>query len=324
MGGASVGGIVASVLPLTGRIEVGEGCHAWLPDRRGWGMSNAGLIVGRGESLLVDTLYDLPLTRAMLDALAPMTATAPISTVVNTHGNGDHWFGNQLVDDAEIIAARGSLTDMRQVGPTEMRQLTSAPGLTGRYARQIFGAFDHAHVEPVLPNRVFDGELALDIGGTEVRLIDVGPAHSAGDTIVHVPQARVVYTGDIVFAGAAPVVWHGPFTNWLAACDLLLGLDADTIVPGHGPVTTKKAVRDVRDYLEYVHEQASIRFTAGLPAMDTARDIRLGRFAEWDESERLAVNVHTVYRELDPSLSPLDGPGLFGRMAQLACSHPGF
>ncbi|WP_232838186.1 MBL fold metallo-hydrolase [Streptomyces geranii] len=301
----------------TGRVELGHGCHAWIAGDAGWGMSNAGLITGRGASVLVDTLYDLRLTRIMLDALAPLTDVAPITTVVNTHGNGDHWFGNQLVAHAEIIAARGSLADMRQVGPAEMRALTGMDSPAGHFARRIFGRFDHTGIEPALPNRTFDGETVLDIGGTEVRLIDVGPAHSAGDTIVHVPRARTVYTGDIVFAGATPVVWHGPFARWLAACDLLLDLDADTVVPGHGPVTTKRTVREIRDYLEYVHEQATARFTAGMPALDAARDIRLGRFADLDESERLAVNVHTVYRELDPALPPLDGPALFGRMAEL-------
>jgi glyoxylase-like metal-dependent hydrolase (beta-lactamase superfamily II) len=286
-------------------------------------MSNAGLITGRGESLLVDTLYDLRPTRAMLAGFAPLTATAPISTVVNTHGNGDHWFGNQLVAHAEIIAARGSLTDMRHVGPAEMRALTAAEGHAGRFTRRIFGRFDYSGIEPVLPHRVFDGETVLDVGGTEVRLIDVGPAHSAGDTILHVPRARTLYTGDIVFAGATPVVWHGPFTRWLTACDLLLDLDADIVVPGHGPVTTKQSVRGMRDYLEYVHEQATTRFTAGMPAMDAARDIHLGRFAELDESERLAVNVYTVYRELDPSLPPLDGPTLFGCMAELTPASDG-
>ncbi|WNZ12917.1 MBL fold metallo-hydrolase [Streptomyces sp. 11x1] len=314
---------MASVLSPAGRIDLGHGCHAWVAGTAGWGMSNAGLVTGRGESLLVDTLYDLRLTRAMLDGLARVTDAAPISTVVNTHGNGDHWFGNQLVAHAEIIAARGSLTDMRQVGPAEMRVLTSADTAAGRFARRIFGRFDHSEIHPVLPHRVFDGETVLDIGGTEVRLIDVGPAHSAGDTIVHVPRARIVYTGDIVFAGSTPVIWHGPFANWLAACDLLLGLDVDIIVPGHGPVTTKEAVRTVRDYLSYVHEQATARFGAGMPAEAAARDISLGRFADLDESERLAVNVHTVYRELDPSLPPLDGPQLFGRMAGLACPCPG-
>ncbi|NGO41292.1 MBL fold metallo-hydrolase [Streptomyces ureilyticus] len=314
---------MASVLSPVGRIDLGHGCHAWVPGAAGWGMSNAGLVTGRGESLLVDTLYDLRLTRAMLEGLAPVTDAAPVSTVVNTHGNGDHWFGNQLVAHAEIIAARGSLTDMRQVGPAEMRALTGADTAAGRFARRIFGRFDYSGVRPVLPHRVFDGETVLDIGGTEVRLIDVGPAHSAGDTIVHVPRARTVYTGDIVFAGSTPVIWHGPFTNWLTACDLLLGLDVDIVVPGHGPVTTKEAVRTVRDYLSYVHEEASARFGAGMPAEAAGRDISLGRFADLDESERLAVNVHTVYRELDPSLPPLDGPQLFGRMADLACPCPG-
>lgn len=314
---------MASVLSPAGRIDLGHGCHAWVPSTGGWGMSNAGLVAGRGEALLVDTLYDLSLTRAMLDGLAPVTDAAPVSTVVNTHGNGDHWFGNQLVAQAEIIAARGSLTDMRQVGPAEMRALTSADTAAGRFARRIFGRFDYSGVRPVLPHRVFDGETVLDIGGTEVRLIDVGPAHSAGDTIVHVPRARTAYTGDIVFAGSTPVIWHGPFANWLTACDLLLTLDVDIIVPGHGRVTTKEAVRTVRDYLSYVHEQATTRFGAGMPAEAAARDISLGRFADLDESERLAVNVHTVYRELDPSLPPLDGPRLFGHMADLACPCPG-
>ncbi|MFJ9626216.1 MBL fold metallo-hydrolase [Streptomyces sp. NPDC101175] len=309
---------MASATSLTGWTRLRDGCHAWIAGGDGWGMSNAGLITGRGAALLVDTLYDLRLTKAMLDALTPLTATAPITTVVNTHGNGDHWFGNQLVAHAEIIAARGSLADMRQVGPAEMRALTAMDNPAGRFARRIFGRFDFTGVEPALPTRTFDGETVLDIGGTEVHLIDVGPAHSAGDTIVHVPRAGVVYTGDIVFARATPVVWHGPFARWLAACDLLLDLDAHTIVPGHGPVTTSETVREIRDYLTYVHEQAALRFTAGMPVMDAAHDIRLGRFADLGESERLAVNVHTVYRELDPSLPPLDGPALFTCMAELS------
>lgn len=311
---------MASLVSPLRPVDLGRGCHAWIPSAGGWGMSNAGLVTGRGESLLVDTLFDLHLTGAMLAGLAPLTDTAPISTVVNTHGNGDHWFGNQLVAHAEIIAARGSLTDMRQAGPAQVRALLAEDSDAGRFARRIFARFDYRDVRPVLPNRVFEGETVLDIGGTEVRLIDVGAAHSAGDTIVHVPSARTVFTGDIVFVGATPLVWHGPFASGLAACDLLLGLDVDTVVPGHGPVTTKVAVRTVRDYLSYVHEEATARFTAGMPAADAARDIRLGPFAGLEESERLAVNVYTVYRELDPGLPPLDGPQLFGRMACLAHS----
>jgi glyoxylase-like metal-dependent hydrolase (beta-lactamase superfamily II) len=185
----------------------------------------------------------------------------------------------------------------------------------------VFGSFDYAPIEPRYPDRTFEGRAELDVGGVSVVLIDAGPAHTAGDTIVYAPHARVVYTGDLVFAGGTPVVWHGPFANWVSACELILGLDAEVIAPGHGPAVGKDEVRRTRAYLECVYELASSRFTAGMPPHEAARDIRLGRFAALGESERLAVNVNAVYRELDPGLPPLDGPGLFGCMAELA-HHP--
>lgn len=301
-------------------VNLGGSCHLWHSGPGGWGFSNAGLVVGRGESLLVDTLYDLRTTRRMLDGFAACTREAPIHTVVNTHGNGDHWFGNQLVRSAEIIAAEGSVQDMHRVGPREMMELLTCPAPAGPFAQSIFGAFDFTSVRPAYPTRTFRRQALLDVGGVDVELIDVGPAHTLADTVVYVPHARVVYTGDIIFAGETPVVWSGPFLNWVAACDRLLALDVDVIVPGHGPVTDRRMVRETRDYLEYVYGEAESRFRSGMPAQQAARDIDLGRFAAWGEPERLAVNVHTVYLELAPGLPPLDGQELFGCMAELTQS----
>jgi glyoxylase-like metal-dependent hydrolase (beta-lactamase superfamily II) len=86
--------------------ELGDGCFAYVQGSGGWGWSNAGLVVGDGTSLLVDTLFDLRLTAAMLTAMADQTRAAPIGTVVNTHANGDHCYGNQLVDGAESSPRR--------------------------------------------------------------------------------------------------------------------------------------------------------------------------------------------------------------------------
>ncbi len=296
--------------PLTtaGHTDLGNGCHAWLPRSAGWGLSNAGLIAGRGESLLVDTLFDVRLTRRMLTGLAPATAEAPIERVVNTHGNGDHWFGNQVLRDREIIAATATVDDMRAVGPDDIRAMLADPGAAGTVARRIFGAFHFAEVAATYPATTFDDELDLVVGGVHVRLIDVGPAHTAGDTIVHVPSAGVVYTGDIVFAGGTPVVWHGPIAGWLRACDRISDLGAATIVPGHGPVTTLPAVHAQAAYLRFVHEQAAARQAKGMTFHEAAHDIDLGDYAGLPERERLIVNVHAVYRELDPETPALDGP----------------
>jgi glyoxylase-like metal-dependent hydrolase (beta-lactamase superfamily II) len=299
-----------------GSHDLGHGCHAWLQPDGGWGLSNAGLIVGDGASLLVDTLFDLPLTRRMLAGFAPLTGAAPITTVVTTHGNGDHWFGNELVPGAEFVAAEATAADMRTVGPAEVAALLQAPDPVGRYGREIFGRYEFAGITPTYPTRTFERELDLVVGGVDVRLVNVGPAHTAGDTVVHVPAAGTVYTGDILFIGGTPLTWTGPLANWLRACQFLLDLDAPTIVPGHGPVTDQAGVREVMAYLEFVSEQATRRHAAGMSAAEAARDINLGRFTALGESERLAANVRAVYAELDPDAAALSAPVMFGCMAE--------
>lgn len=290
--------------------------HAWLQPDGGWGLSNAGLVVGAGESLLIDTLFDLARTRSMLDGLAPLTTPAPIATVVNTHGNGDHWFGNELVAEAEILAASGTVADMHAVGPAQLVGLLSMPGPAGEFARRVFGRYRFDDITPTYPTRTFDGELELDVGGVPVRLIDVGPAHTSADTVVHCPEEGVVYTGDIVFAGGTPIVWAGPVQNWIRACDRIRALGAELLVPGHGPVSGLEALIAMSDYLSFVQEEASSRYDAGMPLDDAIADIDLGPFAGRPESERLAANVCEVYRELDPAADePPSGPQMFAAMA---------
>ena len=110
------------------------------------------------------------------------------------------------------------------------------------------------------------------------------------------PDAATIYTGDILFIGGTPIVWAGPLANWIAACDLMLGMDIDTVVPGHGPVTDKAGVTTVRDYLAFVDREATERHAAGIDAFDAARDIgRMIRaredFGQLGEFGRIAVNV---------------------------------
>ena len=300
-----------------GLHEIAEGTHAYLQPDGGWGWSNAGLVVGDGASLLVDTLFDLRITQRMLDHMAPFTASAPIGSVVNTHANGDHCYGNSLVKGANIIASAATAHEMTEVPPAMLAALNKAPGEVGELFRHFFGEFDFDGIEMALPTETFTGKHSFDVGGRRIDLVEVGPAHTAGDTIVFVPDARTVYTGDILFIGGTPIVWAGPLDNWIAACDLINAADVETIVPGHGPITDKAGVTSIREYLVYVRDQATERFDGGMDAWDAARDIALNGFGQWGEFGRIAVNVDTVYRSLDPTHRSPDVVEQFKRMFTL-------
>lgn len=316
-----------------GLHDLGRGAWAWLQPSGTWGYSNAGLITDGDQALLVDTLFDERLTAAMLASMRDATGFGGdrIGLVVNTHSNGDHTFGNRLVENAVIYASAAAADEMREEGNPQMlaamMKNADTMGEVGAFFKKIFGAFDFAGVTMRLPDRTFTGELTLTVGGKQVQLIQVGPAHTAGDVIAYVPAYRVVYTGDILFIEGTPIAWAGPVANWIKACDRVMALEVDAIVPGHGPITDKAGVKRMRDYLVYVEREARKRHAAGMTSWDAAQDIALDSFAAWQDPERIAVTVDTIYRELNADKSHRNMAELFGRMMQLdrryAASRPG-
>lgn len=312
--------MVAEHAYTKGLHEIGEEVFAYLQPDGSWGWSNAGLVVDGEASLLVDTLFDLALTAEMLDTMRrSVPAAAAIDVVVNTHANGDHCWGNQLVRDAEIVGSTRCAEEMGGLPPALLAGLTAAPpeGPLGDLVRRMFGPFDFEGIEVVPPTTTFDGELTLRVGDREVHLIEVGPAHTEGDVVVHLPDAGVVFTGDIVFNGGHPIVWAGPVANWAAACDRILALAPATVVPGHGPVCGTAEVAAQRDYFAHLVAEVTPRAAAGMTPLEAARDLDLGPYAGLGERERLVANVAAVYRDLGHP-APTAAVGLLEQMAQFA------
>ena len=336
-GGARFGG---------GLREVASGVHAWLQPNGSWGESNAGLVVGDGSSVLVDTLWDVRLTARMLGAMRPLTERAPIATVVNSHSDGDHWWGNQLVAGAEIVATEAAALVMSRQSHAEMGRfgrLGAALRLAGRvpvsypkrddvqtvgqFVGEVLGPFDFGGVRLTRPGRTFRGELALEVGGRELRLIEVGPAHTPGDVVVHVPDARTVLAADILFVGVTPVMWAGPVERWLVALERLLDSGAETFVPGHGPVCGVGEIERLVDYWRWLEAAARRRLAAGASPAAVARELVLGEeiaargFAGWLHPERAVINVRTIDAHRRGA-ARLPGPrelvDAFARMAVLA------
>jgi cyclase len=306
-----------------GLHDLGNSVYAYLQPDGTWGWSNAGIVTDGEASLLIDTLYDLKLTREMLDKMRKsIPAASHIDMLVNTHANGDHCWGNELVTGAQIIASARTAEEMTTaISPTVVAMLLKRAqelGQLGEFLSHAFGSFDFDNITLTLPTKTFEDELILKVGDKEVHLIEVGPAHTLGDTLVYIPADRVVFTADILFIGGHPIIWAGPTSNWLRACDRILAMDVETIVPGHGPITDKKGVVEVKGYLEYIYQEARKRYEAGMSAQEAARDINLDRYATWTDGERIAANVAAIFRELKGDQTRPSMVEMFERMAELA------
>jgi 2-keto-4-pentenoate hydratase/2-oxohepta-3-ene-1,7-dioic acid hydratase in catechol pathway/glyoxylase-like metal-dependent hydrolase (beta-lactamase superfamily II) len=313
-------------IPYTrGLHEVADRVWAWMLPDGGYGWSNAGLVAGDEGSLLVDTLFDLPLTREMLDAMAPITDRAPITDALITHSNGDHTHGNQLLEaSVRVIAAKGTAEEIAHGMAPEMLVMAQTADLgpvATRYLRERFGPFDFGGITLRNADQTFDDELTIEVGGREVRLVNLGPAHTAADSVVHVPDAGVLFAGDLLFIGCTPIVWAGPIANWVAACDAMIAMEAPTVIPGHGPVTDADGIRAVRGYLVHVSEQADAAYRKGMSFVEAADNIDLGEYASWLDAERVVVNVYQRYRELDPGTPQLPAMGLLAMQAEWFAKH---
>jgi glyoxylase-like metal-dependent hydrolase (beta-lactamase superfamily II) len=307
-----------------GLHQVGTDVWAWLAPDGSWGLSNAGLVAGHEASLLVDTLFDLSLTAEMLAAMKAVTDTRPITDLVNTHANGDHCFGNQLLDETvRIHAAPEAIDEMHEVSAQTLAELVTldlGPTLTP-YMRRIFGQFRFDDITMRVPDKSLTGPSTLDVGGRAVQLLPLGPAHTDGDVVAWVPDAGVLFAGDLLFINGSPIMWGGPTASWISACDDMLALNPSVVVPGHGPVTDASGILEVRDYLHHVGHQVRVGIEAGNTWQQTAAEADLGRFAKLPDAERIVVTVYQEYRALEPATPVAEIPELFAGMAEWAATH---
>ena len=267
--------------------EVGPKIFAYVQATGETGISNAGLVVGADGAVAVDALMVPSMTRKLVAAIKRVTRKK-IGTLINTHHHLDHTGGNQLFRGATIVAS-------------EKCRAAMVPGFPPVPILQRFMpafAREFPLLKMTLPTVTFGDRLVIHDGSHEIHLWHPGvPAHTAGDATVFLPRERVLFTGDLAFHYVTPLAFQGHVGHWIDAADRVLELEADVVVPGHGPIGTRQDVRRLRDYLVLVRDEARKRFDAGMPAEAAARDIKLGVYASWREAERILPNVMRCYQE---------------------------
>lgn len=166
------------------------------------------------------------------------------------------------------------------------------------------------------PTSTFSGATTRTVGDTVVDLVEVGPAHTGGDVLIHVADRATVFTGDILFVEGHPILWAGTIPDLLGALDRIEAWQPETIVPGHGPITDLAGVREIRAYYEHCHAEARRCFDAEMDLATAAADVSLDRWADWGEPERIVTLLDTCYREFEGRSEATPMAELFALMAE--------
>ncbi|MFE2146854.1 MBL fold metallo-hydrolase [Streptomyces sp. NPDC059456] len=274
-------------------VQPAAGVYAYVQPDGGWCLNNAGFVSDGGRTLLIDTAATQRRALALREAVVAAGVPLP-RTVVNTHHHGDHTYGNAVFAPEALILGHDN---------ARTEQLAA-----GHQLELIWPATDFGSIEITAPDLTYSDRMTFHLGETEVRVIHPGVAHTTGDSIVFLPRQRIVFTGDLVFAGGTPFLAMGSLAGSLRALELLRSLDAETVVPGHGPLTDPSAYEATERYLRHVAELAREGRAKGQTPLEVARQADLGEFAAWRESERLVANLHRAYAELagEPEGAPLD------------------
>lgn len=231
---------------------------------------NIGVSAGEDGVYLIDDQY-APLSDKIKAAVAEIS-DKPVRFVVNTHWHGDHVGGNENFGKAGAVIVAHDNVRVR------MEQGIDVPALNRTVAPAAGAA---------LPVVTFNDETTLHLNGESARVIHVAAAHTDGDAFIHWPGANVIHTGDIFFNGIYPFIdaWSGGgIAGMIAAADQILALaDDDTkIIPGHGPLADREALRIYRDMLATVADRATAAKTAGKSAEEWVAEKPLADIeADW-------------------------------------------
>ena len=187
---------------------------------------------------------------------------------------------------------------------------------SGTWAHALFPMIEFGDCPVTPPTVTFEDRLSVYVDDLRVELIFVGPAHTTNDIIAWIPERKLLFSGDVIFNGGTPFALGGSVGGWLEALDVVEGLGAETIVPGHGPVCGTAVIGEVREYLQFVQETAKRGMSAGTPPLELAQSLDLGRFESLHDKERLVPNLHRAYSELRGERwgRPLDFQQLFTEM----------
>ncbi|WP_207457760.1 MBL fold metallo-hydrolase [Azospirillum sp. SYSU D00513] len=263
-----------------------------IPDPRINLVPNIGIVAGRDAVLVVDTGIGVENGRRVLETARRIAAGRPLMLTL-THFHPEHGYGAQVFKgQARILYNRPQAEELRAKGPAYLAMFR---GFGPDVAKALEG------VEIVEPDETYEGERRIDLGGRTVMLSDMA-AHTRGDQIVHLPDERIVFTGDLAENGFFPIFpdEDAKGQRWIEVLKRIEALDPKQVVAGHGAVAGPEVLRAVRAYLEDVQGEVRRLAASGAPVEEVDRRLTpllKQRYAGWDNDMWVPFAVRVFHAE---------------------------
>ena len=269
-------------------------------------ISNGACFLGPDHWMAIDAFAAPPHTKAFLAAAKNLAGSRTCDRLINTHHHADHTTGNCFFLPAEIV------------GHQYCREAVIKAGISDLAGRPESWKVGKEELKLAPPTTTFDDKSVITYryGSTEVRVMYNGsPAHTWGDVLIYLPQYKVLWAGDVAFFYVAPAAQSGHISKWIESIDRINKMDVDVIVPGHGPIGSKKDLAETREYLTILKAEAKRRYDMKMSPGKAAAEIEttLGKYSSWTDPAaiRTVNSVVRLYAEFSDALtSETDGPAV--------------
>jgi cyclase len=300
-------------------VKVADGVYAAIAKPEGLASGNAGFVVGDDGVVIVDTFFTPAAIEELISEIGKLTQQ-PLKDAVNTHYHLDHTGGNQ------VLAARGvpiiahdnvakwqTTKNRRFLRPPEelqkrradvAKQLGETPedqkDKRAQFERQLRRIDAMMTIKLTNPTLTFaSGTVHLYLGKREVVLFTL-PGHTGGDVLAYVPDANVVFTGDMGWSRTLPNLVDATVNDWIASLDnILKEYPTAKFIPGHGGVATATEMREFRDYLDDLRTRVKQAIADGLTIEQAKQQLKLPeKYKSFAFQNFAQPNVEDMYKEL--------------------------
>lgn len=273
-------------------VELADGVFARMcGDDRMHGFTNAGVIVGDDSVCVIEGLAVPRHARDLIDDVRRVTSK-PVRYVIDTHSHWDHAFGNEAFEEATVVAHRLARRELEEFGEEQRRRVVARGD---GFETEVGG------VRIRLPDLTFNEQLSLHFGGRAIDLHYLGRAHTAGDVFVHLPDERVLFTGDVAQVRRFPFVADGYLRDWVETSTRSLALECERFVPGHGPMGTPADLVEARDLIAELVASGTAALEGSADASRATSEVREAlreRFGGWLNFDRMGEAVDKLHAEL--------------------------